>query len=63
MQLNIRTARFLQKFAASSNGICSLLAHIAGRQLNDIFANCVVNPKTADEYSNARYSQFTDGLI
>jgi hypothetical protein len=27
------------------------VAHIAGRQLNDIFANCVGNPKTADEYA------------
>jgi hypothetical protein len=43
-QLHIRTAPFLQKFAASSNGICSLFAHIAHRQLNDIFANCVGNP-------------------
>jgi hypothetical protein len=41
-QLNIRTARILQKFATASNGICSLFAHIAGRQLNYIFANCVV---------------------
>ena len=40
-QLNIRTARFLQKFVASSNGICCLFTHIAGRQLNDIFAKCV----------------------
>ena len=62
-QLNIRTARFLQKFAASSNGICSLFTHIAGRQLNDIFAKCVGIPKTADEYSNAIYSQFADGLV
>jgi hypothetical protein len=62
-QLNIRTAHVLQKFVASSDGIRSLFAHIAGRQLNDIFANCVGNPKTADEYSNAIYSQFADGLI
>jgi hypothetical protein len=62
-QLNIRTARFLQKFATSSNGICSLFAHIAGRQLNDISANCVGNPKTAAEYSNAIYSHIADGII
>ena len=62
-QLNIRTARFLQKFVASSNGICCLFTHIAGRQLNDIFAKCVGIHKTADEYSNAIYSQFADGLI
>jgi hypothetical protein len=62
-QLNIRTARFLQKFVTSSNGIGSLFAYIAGRHLNDIFANCVGNPKTAVEYSNAICSQFADGII
>jgi hypothetical protein len=61
-QLNIRTDRFLQKFATSLNGICSLFAHIAGGKLNDIFANCVGIPKTAVEYSIDFYSQFADGL-
>jgi hypothetical protein len=62
-QLNIRTACFLQKFATSSNDICSLFAHIVGRQLNDILAKCVGNPKTAVESSNAVCSQFADSII
>jgi hypothetical protein len=44
-QLNIRTARFLQKLATSSNGICSLFAHIAGRQLNDFLPIVLVIPR------------------
>ena len=62
-QLNIRTARFLQKFAASLNSICSLFAHNASSQLMDIFANCNGSPKTACEYINAITEQFASGLI
>ena len=61
-QLNIRTARFLQKFAASSNSICSLFAHNASIQLMDILANCNGSPKTACEYINAITEQFASGL-
>ena len=62
-QLNIRTARFLQKFAVSSNGLCSLFANVARRQLNLILANCDGHPKTAVAFSNCIYSQFVGGLL
>ena len=52
-QLTIRTARFLQKFAASSKGICFLFTHTAHRQLMDILVNCNGRPKTAYEYRDA----------
>lgn len=37
-QIIIRTARFLAKFSASLNSMCSLFSHQANHQLNDIFA-------------------------
>ena len=62
-QLNIRTARFLQKFAASLNSICCLFAHNAKRQLMNIFDKCNGRPKTACEYSNVIMEQFASGLL
>jgi hypothetical protein len=62
-QLKIRTARFLQKFAVSSNSICSLFAHNANSQLVDIFANSKGRSNTACEYSNAIMEQFASRLI
>ena len=38
----ISLLRFLQKFAASSNSICSLFAHTANRQLMDVLAIVMV---------------------
>ena len=52
-QHNIRTARFLQKSAASLNSICSLFAHNDNSQFLYIFVNCNGSSKTACEYSDA----------
>jgi hypothetical protein len=63
-QLKIRTARFLQKFAVSSNSICSLyLRTTLCSQLVDIFANSKGRSNTACEYSNAIMEQFASRLI
>jgi len=38
-QINIRTARFLQKFIVSENSLCSLFATNAAYQLSQITIN------------------------
>ena len=62
-QLRIRTAYFLQKFAASQNSICLLFARNAKRHLIDIFGNGNSRPKSACEYRNVIWDQFGSGLI
>ena len=37
-QLTIRTAKFLQRFIASDNVVCSLFTNVATTQLNCIFS-------------------------
>ena len=58
-QLHIKTARFLQKFAASENVLCSLFVSTAKRQLTDIFIFHFYNSSisTACQLHNFIYDQ------
>ena len=40
-QINIRTARFLQKFIASENSLCLLFAANAACQLNELLSEII----------------------
>jgi len=51
-QLDIRTANFLQKFNASDNSLCCLIALTAHRQLNELFVQ-FDNAATACQFYNA----------
>ena len=37
-QLTIRTAKFLQRFIASENAVCTLFSSVAASQLKDLFS-------------------------
>jgi hypothetical protein len=52
LQLDIRTANFLQKFIASENSLCCLFALTARRKLNDLFVQ-FNNVTTACQFYNA----------
>jgi len=55
--LHVRTARFLQKFSASENVLCSLFELTARQQLSDIF-NCYnTSISTACQLYNFVYDQ------
>jgi len=56
-QLHIKTARFLQKFAASDNVLCSLFVSSAKRQLTDIFHLYNSSISTACQLYNFIYDQ------
>ena len=43
LRLTIRTAKFLQAFAASENQLCFLFKRLATQRLNDILANYSVD--------------------
>ena len=62
-QLRIRTVNFLQKYIASLNSICFLFIDNAKRQIMEIFADCIIRPKTACEYRNVIMDQFVSGLL
>ena len=57
-QLNIRTARFLQKFTASENNLCLLFAKVASEQLNAIFVKYNTSIKTACQLNNYIYEHW-----
>ena len=54
-QLNIRTSRFLQKFSASENMLCSLFAKAACEQCTAIFVKYNTSIKTACQLTNYIY--------
>jgi len=64
-QLHIKTARFLQKFAASENVLCSLFVSTAKRQLTDIFHlyNPSIRFSTACQLYNFIYGQLITGDV
>ena len=58
-QLCIRTARFLQQFAAKENSLCQLFAQNALHQLNEIFVQTGdLSVQTACQLTNFIYQQF-----
>ena len=57
-QLNIRTARFLQKFTASENNLCLLFAKVASEQLDAIFVKYNTSIKTACQLNNYIYEHW-----
>jgi len=57
-QILIRTAKFLQKFIASENSLCTLFISDARQQLRGIFMQCGRNIQTAFQLRNAIYRQF-----
>lgn len=57
-QLCIRTARFLQKFIASENSLCSLFRRMASLQLHDIFAKFGDSITSACQLNNFIFEQF-----
>jgi hypothetical protein len=58
-QLHIRTARFLQKFAASENILCYLFKSTATKQLTDIFRLYSSAISSACQLHNFIFDQFT----
>ena len=60
LQVRIRTARFLQMFAASQNSLCSLFNLNASLQLHSLFGTIKSQSiKTACQLRNFIYEQFT----
>ena len=59
LQVRIRTARFLQMFAASQNSLCSLFNLNACLQLHSLFGTVNESIKTACQLRNFIYEQFT----
>jgi hypothetical protein len=57
-QLEIRTARFLQKFIASQNHLCILFAQCATSELNDMLSKCGKNVRSAAQLSCVISDQF-----
>lgn len=47
--LKIRTAKFLQRFAASENALCLLFNNVANQQLNTIFMSVDISVKSTRE--------------
>ena len=54
-QLTIRTAKFLQRFIASDNVVCSLFTNVATTQLNCIFSAHCSTVSTVCNLTNAIY--------
>jgi len=61
-EIFIRTAKFLQKFIASENSLCTLFVSDARQQLHGIFMQFGKNIQTACQLRAAVYSNF-DTLI
>jgi len=61
LQISIRTAKFLQMFAASENALCSLFNSNATLQLHSIFNAFDSNVKSACQLRNVIYEQFISG--
>ena len=59
-QILIRTAKFLQKFIASENSLCTLFISDARQQLCGIFMQFGKNIQTACQLCNAVYRKFFD---
>jgi len=57
IQIQIRTARFLQVFTATENSLCLLFHDNAVKQLCDMFREH--NVYTANQFANAVYGEFT----
>ena len=57
LQIQIRTARFLQVFTATENSLCLLFYDNAAEQLFDMFREH--NVRTANQFANAVYGEFT----
>jgi len=57
LQIQIRTARFLQVFTATENSLCLLFYDNAAEQLCDMFREH--NVRTANQFANAVYGEFT----
>jgi len=58
LQIQIRTARFLQVFAATENSLCLLFRDNAAKQLYHIFRE-YDNVRTANQLANRIYDAFT----
>jgi len=58
LQIQIRTARFLQVFAATENSLFLLFYDNAAKQLYDIFCE-IDNVCTANQLANRIYDAFT----
>jgi len=61
-QILIRTAKFLQRFAAFENGLCALFASDARRQLEGMFTQFGKGVHTACQLRNAVCCQFFDNV-
>ena len=61
LQISIRTANFLQMFAASENTLCSLFNLNASLQLHNIFNAVDSSVKTACQLRNMIHEQFILG--
>jgi len=57
-QLNIRTARFLQKLYAAQNSLCLLFQRNAKNQMCDIFHDANCNAMNVSLFCNAIYDSF-----
>jgi len=57
-EIFIRTAKFLQKFIASENSLCTLFVSDARQQLHGIFMQFGKNIHTACQLRNAVYRNF-----
>jgi len=62
LQIQIRTARFLQVFAAIENSLCLLFHDNAAKQLCDIFRE-YDNVRTANQLANRIYDAFALTLL
>jgi len=62
-QVLIRTAKFLQRFAALENGLCALFASDEHRQLDDMFTQFGKCIHTACQLRNTVCCQFFDRVI
>ena len=58
LQISIRTAKFLQMFAASENALCSLFNLNASLQLHNIFRAVDSSVKSACQLRNMIHEQF-----
>jgi len=58
LQIQIRTARFLQVFTATENSLCLLFCDGAAKQLRDIFCECG-DVRTANQFASRVHGAFT----
>jgi len=59
LQIQIRTVRFLQVFAATENRLCLLFYDNAAKQFYDMFSK-YNNVRTANQFANRVYNTFTE---